>query len=376
MKKHTVYISLGSNLGNRKQYLQRAIVAISRYIGNVNSISPIYETPAWGFVSEPFYNACIEVVTDLSPEKCLEELQQIEKKLGRVRDISSTKYQARTIDLDIIYYDAIILDDKGLQIPHNQLSMRKFVLIPLNDIIPNFIHPILGKTTQELLLECKDNSLIIKLKETLFVPKELDFFHRFNYVAIEGNIGAGKTSLATFISEQFSGRLVLERYAENPFLAKFYENQERFGFALEMSFLTDRYQQVNEQLSQLDLFNNFIISDYDIFKSLIFASVTLNEDEFSLYRKIFYILYKEIPKPDLYVYLLQNSEQLLKNIQKRGRSYEKQIPKSYLDDIQHSYLNFLKNNTSMNILFIDVSELDFVENSEDYYYILSLINQY
>ena len=87
-------------------------------------------------------------------------------------------------------------------------------------------------------------------------------------------------------------------------------------------------------------------------------------------------MYKEIPKPDLYIYLLQNSEQLLKNIQKRGRSYEQQIPKSYLDDIQHSYLNFLKNNTSMNILFIDVSELDFVENLEDYYYILSLINQY
>ena len=170
--------------------------------------------------------------------------------------------------------------------------------------------------------------------------------------------------------------MVLERYAENPFLAKFYENKERYGFALEMSFLTDRYQQVNEQLSNLELFSKFIISDYDIFKSLIFASVTLNKDEFSLYRKIFYILYKEIPKPDLYVYLLQNSEQLLKNIQKRGRSYEKQIPKSYLDDIQHSYLNFLKNNTSMNILFIDVSELDFVENLEDYYYILSLINQY
>lgn len=373
---NVVYISLGSNLGNRKQYLQRAIVAISRHIGRVKAVSSIYETPAWGFVSDPFYNACIEVVTELVPEKCLEKLQEIEKKLGRVREPESTEYKPRTIDLDIIYYNSLVLEKENLHIPHNQLSNRRFVLVPLMDIIPNFVHPILNKTTEELLLFCEDNSLINKVKETLFIPKELDFSERLNYIAIEGNIGAGKTSLATLISDEFSGRLVLERYAENPFLAKFYENKERYGFALEMSFLTDRYQQVNEQLSNLELFSKFIISDYDIFKSLIFASVTLNKDEFSLYRKIFYILYKEIPKPDLYIYLLQNSEQLLKNIQKRGRSYEKQIPKSYLDDIQHSYLNFLKNNTSMNILFIDVSELDFVENLEDYYYILSLINQY
>lgn len=371
-----VYISLGSNLGNRKQYLQRAIVAISRHIGRVKAVSSIYETPAWGFVSDPFYNACIEVVTELVPEKCLEKLQEIEKKLGRVREPESTEYKPRTIDLDIIYYNSLVLEKENLHIPHYQLSNRRFVLVPLMDIIPNFVHPILNKTTEELLLFCEDNSLINKVKETLFIPKELDFSERLNYIAIEGNIGAGKTSLATLISDEFSGRLVLERYAENPFLAKFYENKERYGFALEMSFLTDRYQQVNEQLSHLELFSKFIISDYDIFKSLIFASVTLNKDEFSLYRKIFYILYKEIPKPDLYIYLLQNSEQLLKNIQKRGRSYEQQIPKSYLDDIQHSYLNFLKNNTSMNILFIDVSELDFVENLEDYYYILSLINQY
>ena len=371
-----VYISLGSNLGNRKQYLQRAIVAISRHIGRVKAVSSIYETPAWGFVSDPFYNVCIEVVTELVPEKCLEKLQEIEKKLGRVREPESTEYKPRTIDLDIIYYNSLVLEKENLHIPHNQLSNRRFVLVPLMDIIPNFVHPILNKTTEELLLFCEDNSLINKVKETLFIPKELDFSERLNYIVIEGNIGAGKTSLATLISDEFSGRLVLERYAENPFLAKFYENKERYGFALEMSFLTDRYQQVNEQLSNLELFSKFIISDYDIFKSLIFASVTLNKDEFSLYRKIFYILYKEIPKPDLYIYLLQNSEQLLKNIQKRGRSYEKQIPKSYLDDIQHSYLNFLKNNTSMNILFIDVSELDFVENLEDYYYILSLINQY
>ena len=363
-----VYISLGSNLGNRKQYLQRAIVAISRHIGRVKDVSSIYETPAWGFVSDPFYNACIEVVTEMVPEKCLEKLQEIEHE--------STEYKPRTIDLDIIYYNSLVLEKENLHIPHYQLSNRRFVLVPLMDIIPNFVHPILNKTTEELLLFCEDNSLINKVKETLFIPKELDFSERLNYIAIEGNIGAGKTSLATLISDEFSGRLVLERYAENPFLAKFYENKERYGFALEMSFLTDRYQQVNEQLSNLELFSKFIISDYDIFKSLIFASVTLNKDEFSLYRKIFYILYKEIPKPDLYIYLLQNSEQLLKNIQKRGRSYEKQIPKSYLDDIQHSYLNFLKNNTSMNILFIDVSELDFVENLEDYYYILSLINQY
>lgn len=375
-QKHRLYIALGSNMGNRKEYLQRAVVAISRHLGRVEATSRIYETPAWGFESAPFYNACIEVITPFSANECLQKLLYIEALLGRKRNPQSRGYEARTLDLDILFYDDVILEEENLTIPHPKIVFRKFVLLPLCDIAPKFVHPIVGKKIEELIIDNEEDIEIKIVQTLLFIPQEIDFTSRYNYVAIEGNIGAGKTSLATKISEDFSGRLLLERYADNPFLAKFYEDNQRYGFALEMSFLTDRYTQISEQLTQLDLFKNFVISDYDIFKSLIFAGVTLTEDEFALYRKIFYILYKETKKPDLYIYLLQNSDRLLQNIEKRGRSYEKQIPKSYLDDIQHSYLTFLRNNQLMNILFIDISELDFVENQEDYYYILSLINQH
>lgn len=373
---HKLYIALGSNIGNRREYLQRAVVAISRNLGKVNAVSQIYETPSWGFVSEPFYNACIEVHTHFSPNECLQKLLYIEAQLGRVRSSKSESYQAREIDLDILFYDNQVIEQENLIIPHPQIPFRKFVLLPLLDVASGFEHPIFRKTIQQLYSENQEVVEIKKISELLFIPKEIDFTTRYNYIAIEGNIGAGKTSLATKISEDFSGRLILERYADNPFLEKFYQDNQRYGFALEMSFLTDRYTQITEQLTQLDLFKKFVISDYDIFKSLIFAGVTLTEEEFALYRKIFYILYKKTKKPDLYIYLLQNSDRLLQNIKKRGRNYEKQIPKTYLDDIQHSYLSFLRNNPFINTLFIDISQLDFVENNEDYFYILSLINQH
>lgn len=372
---HCIYIALGSNLGNRKAFLQRALVAISRHLGQIQSVSQVYETQSWGFDSNPFYNACIKVLTHLSALECLSKLQEIEAFFGRKRH-KTNGYEARTIDLDILFYDHQTIQQESVCIPHAQIPFRRFVLTPLLDIAPDWVHHTLHKTIQQLWNECSDDGQVKLISEKLFIPKPIDFASRYNYIAIEGNIGAGKTTLATLISEQFQGKLLLERYMDNPFLEKFYKDNQKYGFALEMSFLTDRYIQVTEQLQQLDLFKNFVISDYDIFKSLIFAGVTLSEDEYSLYRKIFYILYKEAKRPDLYVYLLQNSDKLLQNIEKRGRVYEKQIPKDYLDNIQHSYLNFLRNNSSMNILFVDMSDLDFVENQEDYYYVLSLINNY
>lgn len=142
----------------------------------------------------------------------------------------------------------------------------------------------------------------------------MSIFSKYNYIAIEGNIGAGKTSLAHKIALDFNAKLVLERFADNPFLPKFYEDNARYAFPLEMSFLADRYQQISDDLSQFELFKDFIVSDYDVFKSLIFAKVTLLPEEFTLYRKLFHIMYKDMVKPDLYIYLYQNTERLLRNI--------------------------------------------------------------
>ena len=137
---------------------------------------------------------------------------------------------------------------------------------------------------------------------------------RYNYIVIEGNIGAGKTSLAKMISNHFNAKLILEQFADNPFLPKFYKNPSKYAFSLELSFLADRYRQLTEQLSKQDLFKSFTISDYFINKSLIFAQKTLEKDEFILFAKLFNIIYTIIPKPDLFVFLYVETDRLLYNI--------------------------------------------------------------
>ena len=221
--------------------------------------------------------------------------------------------------------------------------------------------------------ECEDKSVLQPINIWLKNPSKKHNFSNYNYIAIEGNIGAGKTSLATKISHDFNAKLILERFADNPFLPKFYEEPQRYAFTLEMSFLADRYQQISDDLSQLDLFKDFIVSDYDVFKSLIFSKITLPEDEFKLYRKLFYLMYKDIAKPDLYVYLYQNTERLQENIKQRGRDYEKDIADDYLEKINAGYLEFLKNQKEFNVKIIDISDKDFVKKREDYLTVLDEI---
>jgi 2-amino-4-hydroxy-6-hydroxymethyldihydropteridine diphosphokinase len=337
----TVHISLGSNKGDRFKNLQQAIDAIHQKIGCILSISKVYKTPAMGFEGDYFFNACIIVESDLKPKKIMQSLLKIEKKLGRTR---STKkgYESRNIDLDIIFYEDGVINTKLLTIPHPEMHKRQFVLRPLCDIAPQMMHPKLKKDVAELLEESTDKSAIEPINIWLKNPSKSYDFSQYNYIAIEGNIGAGKTSLATQMSREFNAKLILERFADNAFLPKFYKEPQRYAFTLEMSFLADRYQQISDDLSQLDLFKDFIVSDYDVFKSLIFSKITLPEDEFKLYRKLFYQVYKDIAKPDLYVYLYQNTERLQENIKKRGRNYEQDIEDDYLEKINSGYLDFFK----------------------------------
>lgn len=186
------------------------------------------------------------------------------------------------------------------------------------------------------------------------------------YLVIEGNIGAGKTSLCKQIADKHRAKLFLEQYAENPFLPKFYENPERYSFPLELSFLADRYTQLKNSVSSFDLFNELIVSDYFFMKSLIFSAHTLQEEEYKLYRQLFYIIYNTLPKPDLYVYLHKTTDKLLVNINKRGREYEKNITADYLKNIETGYFNFFKQQNQMKILIIDTNNIDFVNSQEDF----------
>ena len=368
----TFHIALGSNKGDKFKNLQDAIDLIHAKIGSVTRISKVYKSPAFGFESDDFFNACLILESYLEPETVLQNLLAIETYLGRIRT-DENKYEARTIDLDIIFVENNIINTQTLQVPHPEMQKRLFVLWPLHDIAAQFKHPKLGKEISVLLTECYDDSVLEPLNIWLKNPSKTFDFSKYNYIAIEGNIGAGKTSLATRIAHDFNAKLILERFADNPFLPKFYNDTARYAFPLEMSFLADRYQQISDDISQLDLFKDFIVSDYDVFKSLIFSKITLQEEEFMLYRKLFYLMYKELRKPDLYVYLYQNTESLQANIKKRGRDYEQNIADDYLEKINTGYLEFLKTQTDFNVKIIDISDKDFMENRSDYLWILGEI---
>lgn len=196
---------------------------------------------------------------------------------------------------------------------------------------------------------------------------------KYNYVVIEGNIGAGKTTLASKIADQFNARLILEHFADNPFLPKFYDDPDKYSFPLELSFLASRYKQLKEELVPQDLFKAFTIADYYFMKSLVFASSTLDGDEYNLYRQIFYIIYGSLPKPDIFVYLHLSPEKLLQNIEKRGRIYEKSITAQYLQKIQESYFAFFRQNPENKYLIIDINGIDFVADENHYRKIVDAI---
>ncbi len=371
----TAYLSIGSNLGKRLANLQQAIILLGKDLGRVIAISKVYESPSWGFKGETFLNCCITLETDFTPNAVLERILTIEQAMGRQRTLHDQGYESRSIDIDIIYYNAEVINSPDLTIPHPKMAERRFVLRPLAEIAPQFYHPVLKKDSRNLLQECKDPSVLEKTTYGLYTTRESLFMHT-QFVAIEGNIGAGKTSLAKKIASDFNGKLVLERFADNPFLPNFYQDQARYAFPLEMSFLADRYQQFMDDTSQYDLFKNFLVSDYDIFKSLIFAKITLQKQEFDLYRKIFNVLYKEVKKPKVYVYLYQNTIRLLENIKKRGRDYEQDIKPEYLEKINRGYFDYIKGYPELNSLVIDISELDFLEHPEDYEKIMLTIQDF
>jgi len=186
----------------------------------------------------------------------------------------------------------------------------------------------------------------------------------YRYIAIEGNIGAGKTTLAHLLSKHYDARLVLEEFADNNFLPKFYAEPERYAFPLELSFLADRYKQLKQVLTnQQDLFNEKIITDYLFIKSKLFARVNLKDDEYDLFQKLFDIIDPHLANPDLLIYLHAPVGRLQRNIHKRGRDYEQSIPDRYLEQVQQVYQQYLKQ-AVCKTLIIDTSKIDFLNNAD------------
>lgn len=196
----------------------------------------------------------------------------------------------------------------------------------------------------------------------------------YHFIAIEGNIGAGKTTLAHLLSKHFNTRLVLEEFADNPFLPKFYENARQYAFPLELFFMAERYKQLKELIHTKDMFQSLTISDYLFTKCLLFAKVNLSEEEFRLYQKLYDIIKAQLIQPDLLIYLHVPVQKLQKNIRKRNRSYEQSIPDEYLFKLQETYTHYIRQH-NIKTLFIDASNADFLSNEQHLKVVLNALEK-
>ncbi|HRC21739.1 MAG TPA: deoxynucleoside kinase [Chitinophagaceae bacterium] len=186
---------------------------------------------------------------------------------------------------------------------------------------------------------------------------------KYHFITIEGNIGAGKTTLAHMLSKHYNARLVLEEFADNPFLSKFYENPQQYAFPVELFFMAERYKQLKELILQKDLFQSVTISDYLFTKCLLFSKVTLPDDEFRLYQRLFDIIHQQLVQPDILIYLHAPVSKLQSNIKKRNRAYEQNIPDDYLFNLQETYTHYIKQH-NMKTLFVDAANADFLHNEK------------
>ena len=186
---------------------------------------------------------------------------------------------------------------------------------------------------------------------------------KYNFITIEGNIGAGKTTLAHLLSKHYNARLILEQFADNPFLPKFYESPQQYAFPLELFFMAERFKQLKELIQQKDLFQNVTISDYLFTKCLLFAKINLPKDEFRLYQRLFEIMQHQVVQPDIVIYLHAPVQKLQQNIRRRNRSYEQKISDDYLFTIQETYTNYIKQH-NIKALFVDASQSDFLGNEQ------------
>lgn len=199
---------------------------------------------------------------------------------------------------------------------------------------------------------------------------------KYNFVAIEGNIGAGKTTLAQKLAKERQASLILEEFDQNTFLEKFYINPEQYAFPLEVSFLVKRFNQLEQRLSKSDLFSaGSFISDYFFDKSLIFAQNTLKEDQYRIFYQLYQVFIKQIPRPELLIFLYNTVENLQKNIRNRGRLFEKNIERTYLDDIQQAYFSYLKNLKGISVIFLNVTDADFVNDVSKYQKINAMLDK-
>jgi len=320
-----VFLCLGGNLGNRLENIEKATALIAKHLGKIVKKSAIYETEPWGSASSKKHlNQCLLLLTKTESQKLINELLLIEKKLGRNRE--GCKNGDRVIDIDILLFNNEVIKSKNLQVPHPRMHLRNFVLVPLNEIAATKKHPILKKNMSTLLKTSTDKLLVKKQNS-------------FKLICIEGNIGSGKTTLGLELAKSINAYYIKEEFEDNTLLPLFYKNPKKFSFALEISFLLARFNQLLKALSKND---KHIVCDYSIYKCLWFAKVNLTDKNYKHFQKLFHNLASQLVQPHTIIYLKTSNSNLQQNIKKRGRPYEQEIKQEYLKRVNLSYEKGLK----------------------------------
>lgn len=356
----TVALSLGSNIGDRLGTLRQALQLIEQIEGvSQLNASSFYRTAPVGYTAQPdFINCAATLQTTLEPEQLLGRLREIEQRLGRLR---RERWREREIDIDILLFGQQVIATPTLVVPHPEMSNRAFVLVPLAQLAPALRHPLHDATVAQLLEQLQDRSGIERVMEAdEGAPEGETNFPQ--HIAVEGGIGAGKTTLATAIANRIGGRLVLEQFEDNPFLPLFYADPEHHAFQTQLFFLLSRYRQ-QEAFRQPDLFHHTIVSDYLFDKDRIFASLTLRDHELALYDTIVAALQPSVPTPDVVIYLQSSVERLAANIQKRGRAMEREITLEYLEQLSDAYRRHILRYTAAPVLIVNTDQVDLANDA-------------
>ena len=320
MTEHKAYIGLGSNSGNLRENFQKALAAL-KLCSSTQSVHPssFYETPPMGPVDQPgFLNGVVEIKTSLSFRKLFDQLQQIEQDAGRQRN---EHWGPRTIDLDLLLYDDAIIQEPDLVVPHPQLHLRSFVLKGLCELIPACVHPVLNRSLQEL--KGRLNGGDYWLDEA-----------RPQLVSIAGNIGVGKTTLATGLAERLGAKFIPEKYDDNPFLADVYAGKTELALDSELFFLSSSASQLRKDRM---LAGCCYVNDYVFEKARIYASGWLKQDDLAMYQKHFDSISRGVAIPVLVIYLEDSLENCMQRIHQRNRPYEQKIEMPFLEHLARGY---------------------------------------